>query len=207
MTMKGFTLIETLVAVSILTLSISGPLYTANRAIIAAENARNQLIASHLAQEGIEYVRWMRDNEFLAAYQASPTTAATVAWIDFLSGGSGASITRCRTTDPANPVTCTLDPASRNMCTASVNDGSCALCAGASCATPLYVANNIYTEQSNLSGAVKTPFVRTIQVVDISGTSDSPTLYPDKRIVSTVSWSYHSIPYTVMITDHLTPWQ
>ena len=64
---RGFTLIETMVAVTILTLAVAGPLMTASRAIVAAQSARDQLTASYLAQEGIEYVRAMRDNEYLAA--------------------------------------------------------------------------------------------------------------------------------------------
>ncbi|MDD3531351.1 MAG: hypothetical protein PHV99_02055, partial [Candidatus Pacebacteria bacterium] len=184
-----FTLVEALVAVSILTLAVSGPLFTANSAIVAAQNARNQLVASSLAQEGIEYVRMMRDNEFLAAFQSDPTTASTASWADFISGNSASSITQCRSS------ACTLDPA-RTMGTGS--GLSLQPCSGASC-TPLYVVNNIYTEQSGISGAVQTPFTRTVQAIDVSA--------QDERIVSTVSWRYHAIPYSVTIYDHFTPWQ
>ena len=185
----GFTLIETMVAVSILALSVAGPLFTASRAIVAAGIARDRLTASYLAQEGIEYVRAMRDNEFLAAYQAGGTDVSDVAWSNFLSGGAAASITQCRAT------TCTLDPA-RSMGTGS--GFSLQPCIGGAC-TPLYVANGIYTQQSNIPGAVQTPFTRTIQAIDVSAN--------DERIVSTVSWSYHGVPYAVTVYDHLTPWQ
>lgn len=194
---SGFTLIETLVAVSILTLSIAGPLYTANSAIVAAENARNQLTASYLAQEGIEYVHWMRDNEYLSAYQANPATASIASWSNFLTNGLGdsAAVASCRTS------TCTLDPAaSGGMGTGS--GFSLQQCSGSSC-TPLYLSNNIYTQQVL---GTKTPFTRTIQVLDIPGTEGTP-LFPDKRIISTISWSYHTTSYSVTITDHLTPWQ
>ena len=187
--MKGFTLIETMIAVTILTLAVSGPLYTASRAIVAAETARDQLTASYLAQEGIEYVRAMRDNEYLAAYQAGGATVSSIAWANFLTGGDAAAITQCRTS------TCTLDPA-RAMGTGS--GFSLQPCSGESC-TPLYLANGIYTQQSDLGGAVRTPFTRTIQAVDVSAS--------DERIVSTVSWSFHGSPYAVTITSHLTPWQ
>ena len=52
-----FTLVETLIAISIVTIAISGPMLSASRALIAANIARDQLTASYLAQEGIEYVR------------------------------------------------------------------------------------------------------------------------------------------------------
>lgn len=188
---KGFTLIETLVAVSILTLSIAGPLFTANSVIVAAENARNQLTASHLAQEGIEYVRWMRDNEYLAAYQVSPTTASTASWTEFLTGATPSSIAQCRTSkcmlDPAQPMSAGIGSQYSLQPCGDVSHPAC---------TPLYLSNDIYTEQS---AGVVTPFTRTIQVVDVTAT--------DVRVVSTVSWSYHSTPYTITITSHLTPWQ
>lgn len=198
MSMKGFTLIETLVAISIITLSIAGPLYTANSAIVAAENARNQLTASHLAQEGIEYVRWMRDNEYLAAYQTNPLTASTASWTEFLTGASAASIASCRTSK------CMLDPA-QTMSSGTGSQYSLQPCgdAGHPACTPLYLSNNIYTQQAV---GEATPFKRTIQMIDIPGTEGTP-LYPDKRVISTVSWNYHSTSYSIVITSHLTPWQ
>lgn len=197
-TVRGFTLIETLVAVSILTLSIAGPLFTASRTIVAAENARNQLTASHLAQEGIEYVRWMRDNEYLAAYQTNPLTASTASWTEFLTGATPSSIVECRASK------CMLDPA-QTMSSGIGSTYSLQPCGDAThpACTKLYLSNNIYTQQ--VGGAEK-PFTRTIQVVDIPGTEGTP-LYPDKRVVSTVFWSYHSTSYSIVIDSHLTPWQ
>ena len=99
MNMKGFTLIEAMVAITIVTLSIAGPLYTASRAIVAAENARDQLIASYLAQEGIEYVRMMRDDEYLASYQTGGAGISSTAWNNFLNDQSPPdvfSILQCR---------------------------------------------------------------------------------------------------------------
>jgi prepilin-type N-terminal cleavage/methylation domain-containing protein len=58
----GFTLIETLVAISILMIAIAGPLTVANKAYTSALNARNQSVASNLAQEGLEYVNNMKAN-------------------------------------------------------------------------------------------------------------------------------------------------
>jgi prepilin-type N-terminal cleavage/methylation domain-containing protein len=189
---SGFTLIETLVAVSIVTLAIAGPLFTANSAIVAAENARNQLTASYLAQEGVEYVRAMRDNEYLAAFQADPITASNNAWTHFLNNNSDISaITECRALVSGPTKLCSLDPVQGAISPLFV-------CPGNVC-TPLYLlANGIYTQQSN-QGGVQQPFIRTIQAIDISAS--------DESIVSTVSWSYHTIPYSVTVTDHLTPWQ
>lgn len=186
---RAFTLVETMVAVTILAFAVAGPLVTASRAIVAAQISRDQLIASYLAQEGIEYVRQMRDDEFLAAYQTGGPNISATAWNNFLNGSDVASITQCKS------ATCTLDP-TRFMGTGS--GFSLVPCSGASC-EPLYLTNGLYTQQSGLGGAVKTSFTRTIQAVDVAA--------DDERIVSKVSWSFHGFPYTITITDHLTPWQ
>ncbi|MEK7554185.1 MAG: prepilin-type N-terminal cleavage/methylation domain-containing protein [Patescibacteria group bacterium] len=192
--MKGFTLIETMIAVTILAFAVAGPLFTASRVVVSAQTARDQLTASYLAQEGIEYVRAMRDNEYLSSYLAGGTSISEAAWVNFLNGGDRASITACRTT------TCTLDPA-REM--GSGSGFSLQQCSGDSCG-PLYLANGIYTQRIDIANSVKTAFTRTIQVVDIPNT---PGEYPDKRVVSIVSWSFHGIPRSVTVSDHITPWQ
>jgi type II secretory pathway pseudopilin PulG len=185
----GFTLVETLVAVTILTLAVAGPIYVADRAIVAARLSENQLIASYLAQEGAEYVRLLRDNAYLASFQAAGTTVSDTAWTKFLSGSDSFSISACRTN------TCTVDP------TKPAGTGSAYSlnpCSGGSCVA-LYLKPNGTYSQSNAGGAVATPFTRTVQAFEVTGS--------DMRVVSTVSWYYHTTPYSVTVTVHLTPWQ
>ncbi len=55
---RGFTLIETLVGISILLVAIVGPLTVAFQGVSLSLLARDQIIASFLAQEGIEFVRF-----------------------------------------------------------------------------------------------------------------------------------------------------
>lgn len=59
---KGFTLIETIVSIAILTIAIVGPMTLSARSIHASSGARLQLEATYLANEGIEVVRNLRDN-------------------------------------------------------------------------------------------------------------------------------------------------
>jgi prepilin-type N-terminal cleavage/methylation domain-containing protein len=98
---KAFTLVETLVAVSILALSVAGPLYTANHATVLTKVVHDRVTASYLAQEGVEYVRAVRDSAFLADQAGG--------WNAFLT-----TMTSCATS-------CLVDPYSENLqaCTGS----------------------------------------------------------------------------------------
>lgn len=62
---RGFTLIETFVAITILVTAVAGPLTIASKGLQSAILARDQLTASFLGQEGIEYIREKRDNNKL----------------------------------------------------------------------------------------------------------------------------------------------
>lgn len=61
----AFTLVETLVAISIFTVSILGLMLVLASGISNINYAKNKITASYLAQEGIEYVRNMRDTDGL----------------------------------------------------------------------------------------------------------------------------------------------
>lgn len=58
---RGFTIVETLVAVAILMISIAGPLTIAQKGLMAALYARDQVTASFLAQELMENIKNTRD--------------------------------------------------------------------------------------------------------------------------------------------------
>jgi prepilin-type N-terminal cleavage/methylation domain-containing protein len=59
---KGFTLIETLVAISILLIATTGPLTAAQSGLRASFLARDQISAFYLAQDVIETIKNSRDN-------------------------------------------------------------------------------------------------------------------------------------------------
>jgi len=62
---RGFTLIETLVAVSLLTVAVVAPMTLTQQSLSSAYYARDQITAYNLAQEGIESVRAARDGQIL----------------------------------------------------------------------------------------------------------------------------------------------
>lgn len=141
---RGFTLIETLVAVLILTTSVVGPLSIASRGLTSSLVAKDQIVAFYLAQDAVEYVRFMRDSNKLAGN----------AWLTGLNN--------CISADGS--VACYVD--SR---LSTVNS-----CGGTTCANfPLYYdsANNYYTYSQ--SATTRTIFTRTITIKTPIGGSAS----------------------------------
>lgn len=89
---KGFTLIETMVAVSLLVISVAAPMSLAVQSLSSAFYARDQVTAFHLAQEAIETVRAVRDGNALRVAQGTeanlldgiPSTAGQPFTVDTL---------------------------------------------------------------------------------------------------------------------------
>jgi len=65
MTKRGFTIIEAIVAIFVITTGIVGVLTLVTQTISSATYSSDRLIAAYLAQEGIEIVRNIRDTNWL----------------------------------------------------------------------------------------------------------------------------------------------
>lgn len=117
---KGFTIIETLIAISILVLAVTGAFSAAQNGISSAIFSKDQIVAFYLAQEGVEYVRNMRDQNGLA----------NVNWMQGIA-------------EPGDPcqfgTTCRVD--------AVVSSGNLVACSG-SCPNVKINENGFYTHQS-----------------------------------------------------------
>ncbi len=70
---RGFTLVETLVAVSILSLSIAATFTAVQGGIQSSTISKDQVTAFYLAQEGMEFIRNIRDENALHSVDGSPT--------------------------------------------------------------------------------------------------------------------------------------
>ncbi len=77
---RGFSLVETLVAISILMISIAGPMVLVANGIRASAFARDQVTAFYLAQDAVEAIRYIRDgNRIEKVLDSSPDS---VPWDD-----------------------------------------------------------------------------------------------------------------------------
>lgn len=63
---RGFTLIETFVAIVILTTALAGALTLSSQGFNAADVAGDQITAAFLAQDALEYVQFVRDSTCLS---------------------------------------------------------------------------------------------------------------------------------------------
>ncbi|MDQ5893201.1 MAG: hypothetical protein QG640_212 [Patescibacteria group bacterium] len=103
---KGFTIVETLVAIAILMIAIAGPLTIAQKGLMASVYARDQSVATFLAQDAMEYLKNTRDN--------TPSSAAT--WLDNIneSGSICTSSSNLCSIDTLNdgsaPAPCSISP-------------------------------------------------------------------------------------------------
>jgi prepilin-type N-terminal cleavage/methylation domain-containing protein len=88
---RGFTLVETLVAITILVMAVTAPLTLGSQGLTVSRIARDQVIATYLIQDAIEYVRNARDNNILASN-------------DWLTGLSDCTTGTCRIDVPADTI-------------------------------------------------------------------------------------------------------
>jgi prepilin-type N-terminal cleavage/methylation domain-containing protein len=79
-TKQGFTIIESLVAIFILVISLTGPMVFSQSGLRASFVSRDQITAFYLAQDAIEYIKNVRDNNVLADLNDPDTT------VDWLNG-------------------------------------------------------------------------------------------------------------------------
>ncbi len=80
--LKAFTLIEVVLAIFILSIAVSGAFTLISQTLNAATLAQSKLIASYLAQEGVEIVENIRNTNWLAHIDDPD-----VSWQDNLNGG------------------------------------------------------------------------------------------------------------------------
>lgn len=81
--MKGFTLIEIVVAIFLLTVGTVGAFSLIQQTIAFTSIASSQLTATYMAQEGIEIIRNIRDTNYL-----EKTTNPSVTWDEGISSSN-----------------------------------------------------------------------------------------------------------------------
>ena len=174
---RGFSLIETMVAIGILLMALAGPMTIAARGVFAAGVARDQITAYFLGQEAMEYVRSVRDGNGLASLNTSPQSPS------WLTGLSSCENTYCYV--DAKNATITVCGSTHASCPALKLDTS-------DTNNPFYLHGGSYPDSL---------FTRSVRLEPVSGTTD------EENIIITVSWRTGGLSRSITLTEHLSNWQ
>ena len=195
--LTGFTLLETMVAIALLLAVLVGPVTLISHALFSSLFSRNNLIANNLAQEGIELMRAVRDNNILCA-----TLGGTMNW----------------DTNPNGPPPVflgyyELDPTQSMSLTCGVSTISTPMPIRrtvTTCNTPLRV--DIDGTYNYLTGTL-TGFTRCVWVCSppnaapcsVAADGDIPSS-DQMEIISVVSWTERGAPKNITLRDRLYNW-
>ena len=193
---RGFTLVETMFAVYILTFTITGLMTVVANSLFAARYAKDEITVNYLLQEAIDYVRNDRDTTVFLA--SGPSTTAQN-WATFWDKYSNC----------LDPNGCSFDVLPNLL---STNGGTKTQCPNGVCpfliynpnADPSVDNNSFYFNYDNnilLPGMLKTNFQRKIVVV-------KNLTNPDEiDVIVTVSWKNGGMNKTRSLTTSLMKWQ
>ena|SRR3989344_2193607 len=177
----GFSIIETIVAIAVLSITIVAPLTIAQRGLNNSIYARDQVTAFFLAQEAIEYIRNVRDNNNLVGRSQSD---------DWLRG--------LETCEKATG--CGVDVNAGKIIDCSTDAGKCQL--------TFDPETRIYGERRNsgdgrpVGGLQDSIFTRKLFITSI----DIGTLYPAADMAATVSWKTGKIQKSITVNTRIFDW-
>ena len=175
----GFTLIETLVALTLIVSAMVGPFTLATSGIFNAKFSKSKLTALNLTQEGIEIIRQMRENNVLKGFdwRGSGCTAGLTPGCTKLQDGSyqpDVFTTADGSTPPINSNAPLRFDAS----------------------VPLTDAASLYNQSF---GQAVSPFTRVVTI--------STPAANQMQVVSVISWTESSIPRQVHLEEVMYNWR
>lgn len=185
---NGFTLVEALVAISILMIAIASPMVIAEKGLTDAVLSGNETTASFLAQEGVESVKNIRDG--IALYSESNPMGAPTSTADWLTGGAsgyGPNLSLC-----IAPAACNIDGESL---TVSANASAMQIIRNASGQFVSFGVN--VTGLPSGFTAANSMFSRSISIIQ------SPGNPAEAKVVSVVSWRAPSGLTSATSTDFI----
>jgi len=164
---RGFTLIETLVAVLLLSIAVVAPMTLASKSLSSAHYARDQITAYYLAQEAIEALRAIRDAQILVIAQSASGAPDIFASIPH---NSAPFIIDARKTDPTSSI------------------ALCPVGAGQKCRV-LQTDGLLYGYDFCSDNSCNTYFIRTVRACFIQSTGACTSVNSDElRVTVEVEW-------------------
>jgi prepilin-type N-terminal cleavage/methylation domain-containing protein len=187
--MKGFTLLETMVAISILLTAIGGPFVVTQVGIRTARKASQELVAANLAQEGIEFMHYMRDTN---SFKSQP-------WLTGLTGTKD-----CIGEMGNGPKSCVIDSVLNEI--HDYNHPSLGCSTHEDMSTCPFVQ---YNDETGFYGygygdGYDTIYRRAVHTEVVRELDDEPV---EIRVVSEVAWSDLGVPRSIRLEEYLTDWR
>lgn len=180
---RGFTLVETIVAVFVLTISLAALLNLISVSLDSFKYSRDEVTANYLIQEAVDSIRNNRDSTvFLNTDQ---TTGGWTAFLNYYGYNNGTGTGN--TCFPGNPGGCIIDPLGEQQNRITVGPSGCnVIC-------PALIFNDNSTNAgafySYTSGGLPSGFVRII-TMSVATTSVNPT--DELDVTVKVSWANNS---------------
>lgn len=178
----GFTLIETLVAILLLSTAIAGPLTIASKGLSTSLIAKDQVGAYNLAQDAMEYLRFARDTNRLSGGD----------WLT----GAGATV-------PANAVNLSscVSAGGTASCYVDSIQSTVTACSGTCPVINFDSTNHYYSYTTGLPTTQR--YIRTVQIMTPVGSNSS-----EATAVVTVQWTAAGgSTHTVTLREDLFNWQ
>ncbi|TXG99852.1 MAG: type II secretion system protein [Candidatus Moraniibacteriota bacterium] len=209
--MRGFTLVETLVSTFVISLVVLGPLTVAVNSSTYARETKDVLTGTYLAQEAIELLRHEQDSLYIRCAQASGSTCTIMtnetpreaAWRLFRNRLAATTLgPSCFVTD--NSEGCSYDVINivgsedTDFYKYSATSNSCSTLSVTS--DKLYVCTGVHGE-----GATLTAFSRSVKITSLPTFSGSDETYNDDlRVTVTVSFlKPNGFKRIIKVTDFL----
>lgn len=186
---SGFTLVETLVAVSIFTVSVLALMMVLSNSLSNANYAKRKLVATFLAQEGVEYMRNLRDTYVL--YEPSPPPPPNQnRWVNFKG-----HISDCNSA-------CYFDHTEIDFFDQSqpIIDMPIVLCPAQNCSELFY--DSLTGEYNYDVAGINSGYIRKIQISDVTGSVNGDEV----KVISTVSYSTPSGTKSISLEENLFNW-
>ena len=148
---RGYSLVEVLVAITVLMVALVGPLTIAQAGLQKAMKARDHTMAVFMAQEGIEAVFKLREDAAMAAYNNQALNNISQVWKT--------------TMDPLNTLCASSTPCGVTIgATSEVTPASFYRCNATNCIMRYDPTANVPYRQ-NVAGGTVTPYKREITIV------------------------------------------
>lgn len=189
---KGFTIIETLVATMILTMTILGPLTVAINSATYARQVKDIVTATYLAQEAIELLRHQQSSVYIRCSQ--PSSSGCTINTGESSRDAAWRILKQRLSNNASGPTCFSTTCAYDfidMTTNEDNNPTKYNTTGSSCSTLSINSSGMYvcTGAHAGAGSMPTGFTRQVSIQSINTFNDIDAQYNDDlRVTVTVSY-------------------